>query len=230
MLQKLPQTSLGLVNNARAYIIGTPVYDRESTMKQLLGLLLATVVSLASLTGYSQENQSNAKGAGMVKVTMETSKGVITLELDREKAPATVENFINYARAGHYDGTVFHRVIPGFMIQGGGFDSDMKQKPTNSPVKIEADNGLKNTKGTVAMARTSDPNSATSQFFINVSDNGFLDYKAATPQGWGYAVFGKVTGGMDVVEAIEKVETGNSSGHQNVPLEDVIIQKVTVEE
>jgi peptidyl-prolyl cis-trans isomerase B (cyclophilin B) len=199
-------------------------------MKQLLGLLLASIVGLAPLTGNSQEHQSNVTGAGMVKVTMETNKGVITLELDREKAPVTVENFINYARSGHYDGTIFHRVIPGFMIQGGGFDSDMKQKPTQSPIKIEADNGLKNTKGTVAMARTSVPDSATSQFFINVTDNGFLDYKAPTPQGWGYAVFGKVTGGMDVVEAIEKVETGNSSGHQNVPVEDVVIQKVTVEE
>ena len=199
-------------------------------MKQLLGLILATVVGLLPLTVYSQDNQSNAKGAGMVKVTMETNKGVITLELDGEKAPATVENFVTYARAGHYDGTVFHRVIPGFMIQGGGFDADMNQKATNSPVKIEADNGLKNTRGTVAMARTSDPNSATSQFFINVSDNGFLDHQSPTAQGWGYTVFGKVTGGMDVVESIEKVKTGNSTGHQNVPLEDVIIEKVTVEE
>ena len=199
-------------------------------MKHLLGLILATVVGLAPVTGYSQDNQSNAKGAGMVKVTMETSMGVITLELDREKAPVTVDNFVNYAKSGHYDGTVFHRVIPGFMIQGGGFDSDMKQKSTQSPIKIEADNGLKNTKGTVAMARTNDPNSATSQFFINVADNGFLDHKSPTAQGWGYAVFGKVTGGMDVVEAIEKVETGNNSGHQNVPKKQVIIEKVTVEE
>jgi peptidyl-prolyl cis-trans isomerase B (cyclophilin B) len=199
-------------------------------MKQLLGLMLAAVVGLLPLTGYSEANQSNAKGAAMVKVTMETSKGVITMELDRQKAPVTVENFIKYAEAGHYDGTVFHRVIPGFMIQGGGFDNDMKQKPTNPPIKIEADNGLKNTKGTVAMARTSDPNSATSQFFINVTDNGFLDYKSPTAQGWGYAVFGRVTDGMDVVEAIEKVQTGNRSGHQNVPLEEVVIQKVTVVE
>ena len=199
-------------------------------MKQLFGLILATVVGLLPLTGYSQDNQSNAKGAGMVKVTMETNKGVITLELDGDKAPVTVENFVKYARSGHYDGTVFHRVIPGFMIQGGGFDGEMNQKATNPPIRIEADNGLKNTKGTVAMARTSDPNSATSQFFINVADNGFLDYQSSTTQGWGYAVFGKVTGGMDVVESIEKVTTGNSSGHQNVPLEDVIIEKVTVEE
>ena len=199
-------------------------------MKKMLGLILGTIVGLSPLTGYSQENSTNSKGAGMVKVTMETNKGVITLELDGEKAPVTVENFVAYAKAGHYDGTVFHRVIPGFMIQGGGFDGDMKQKATNPPIKIEADNGLKNMKGTVAMARTSDPDSATSQFFINVSDNGFLDHQAPTAQGWGYAVFGKVTDGMDVVESIEKVKTDNSSGHQNVPVEDVVIQKVTVEE
>ena len=166
----------------------------------------------------------------MVKVTMETSKGVITMELDRENAPVSVENFVTYARAGHYDGTVFHRVIPGFMIQGGGFDTDMKQKDTNPSIKIEADNGLKNTRGTVAMARTSDPNSATSQFFINVVDNAFLDHTSPTQQGWGYAVFGKVTDGMDVVTSIEKVQTGNKNGQSDVPLMEVVIQKVTIEE
>ena len=166
----------------------------------------------------------------MVKVTMETNKGVITMELDRENAPVSVENFVTYARAGHYDGTVFHRVIPGFMIQGGGFDTDMKQKATNPPIKIEADNGLKNTRGTVAMARTSDPNSATSQFFINVVDNAFLDHTSPTQQGWGYAVFGKVTDGMDVVTSIEKVQTGNKNGQSDVPLMEVVIQKVTIEE
>lgn len=165
----------------------------------------------------------------MVKVTMETNKGVITLELDAEKAPDTVKNFVAYANAGHYDGTIFHRVIPGFMIQGGGFDKDMKQKSTNPPIKIESDNGLKNTKGTVAMARTSDPDSATSQFFINVADNGFLDFQAPTVQGYGYAVFGSVTSGMDVVEAIEKVSTGNHNGHQNVPTDAVVIEKVTID-
>ena len=183
-------------------------------MKHLPGLILATVVGLLPVTGYSQDNQSNAKGADMVKVTMETSKGVITMELDSENAPVSVENFVTYARAGHYDGTVFHRVIPGFMIQGGGFDTDMKQKATNPPIKIEADNGLKNTRGTVAMARTSDPNSATSQFFINVVDNAFLDHTSPTQQGWGYAVFGKVTDGMDVVTSIEKVQTGKSPAHR----------------
>ena len=199
-------------------------------MKHLTGLILAAVVGFLPVTGYSQDNSSNAKGANMVKVTMETSKGVITLELDSEKAPVSVENFVKYAKAGHYDGTIFHRVIPGFMVQGGGFDTDMKQKDTNPPIKIEADNGLKNTKGTVAMARTSDPNSATSQFFINLADNAFLDHKSPTQQGWGYAVFGRVTDGMDIVESIEKVKTGNNHGHENVPLEEVTIQKVTIEE
>ena len=199
-------------------------------MKYLTGLMLAAVVGLLPVTGYSQDNQSNAKGANMVKVTMETNKGVITLELDGEKAPVSVDNFVKYAKAGHYDGTIFHRVIPGFMIQGGGFDTDMKQKDTNPPIKIEADNGLKNTKGTVAMARTSDPNSATSQFFINIADNAFLDHTSPTQQGWGYAVFGRVTDGMDIVDSIEKVKTGNNYGHENVPLEEVTIRKVTIEE
>ena len=199
-------------------------------MKHLTGLILAAVVGFLPVTGYSQDNSSNAKGANMVKVTMETSKGVITLELDSEKAPVSVENFVKYAKAGHYDGTVFHRVIPGFMVQGGGFDTDMKQKDTNPSIKIEADNGLKNTRGTVAMARTSDPNSATSQFFINLADNAFLDHKSPTQQGWGYAVFGQVTDGMDIVESIEKVKTGNNHGHENVPLEEVTIRKVTIEE
>ena len=198
-------------------------------MNKILGLILGTIVGLSPLSGYTQENPTNTKGAGMVKVTMETNKGVITLELDAEKAPDTVKNFVAYANAGHYDGTIFHRVIPGFMIQGGGFDKDMKQKSTNPPIKIESDNGLKNTKGTVAMARTSDPDSATSQFFINVADNGFLDFQAPTVQGYGYAVFGSVTSGMDVVEAIEKVSTGNHNGHQNVPTDSVVIEKVTID-
>jgi len=166
----------------------------------------------------------------MVNVTMETSKGTIKLELDAGKAPATVANFLEYARSGHYDNTIFHRVIPGFMIQGGGMDSSMQQKPTRSPIKNEADNGLNNVTGSIAMARTSDPNSATAQFFINVSDNAFLDFKSPTPQGWGYAVFGRVTDGMDVVKSIEKVATGNKAGHQDVPLEPVIITKVSIEE
>jgi len=165
----------------------------------------------------------------MVTVKMETSMGDITLELDGDKAPETVANFVEYANAGFYDGTIFHRVIAGFMIQGGGFDGDMKQKDTRAPIKNEADNGLKNDTGTIAMARTPDPNSATAQFFINVKDNGFLNHTAPTAQGWGYAVFGKVTSGMDVVHGIEKVDTTMRAGMQDVPSETVVINKVSVQ-
>jgi len=198
-------------------------------MKQLTGLIMALTVGLAPATGFTQDKPANT-GADMVTVTMETSKGTITLELDKEKAPESVENFVAYARSGHYDGTIFHRVIPDFMIQGGGFDTAMQQKPTNPPIKNEAANGLKNDKGTIAMARTSVPDSATSQFFINLKDNAFLNYTSPTPQGWGYAVFGRVTDGMDVVESIENVATANKGGHQNVPVTEVIIEKVTVQE
>ena len=163
-------------------------------------------------------------------VRMQTNKGTIVLELDAEKAPATVANFVEYAKSGFYDGTIFHRVIPRFMIQGGGFQPGMTQKAARDPIKNEADNGLKNDLGTIAMARTSDPNSATAQFFINTKDNGFLNHSAPTPQGWGYCVFGKVVEGMDVVQEIEKVSTGTSGGHQDVPNEDVVIEKVTVED
>ncbi|HPA95310.1 MAG TPA: peptidylprolyl isomerase [Thermoanaerobaculia bacterium] len=162
------------------------------------------------------------------RVRFETSQGVIVLELDAAKAPKTVENFLQYVRDGHYDGTVFHRVIPGFMIQGGGFSAEMQQKPTRAAVQNEADNGLKNRRGTVAMARTNDPHSATAQFFINLVDNTFLDYRGKTPQDWGYAVFGKVVEGMDVVDAIAKVKTGNRGPHQNVPVEAVTITKATL--
>ena len=164
------------------------------------------------------------------RLTFQTNKGTFVMELYPDKAPKTVENFLAYAKEGHFDGTIFHRVIPGFMIQGGGFTPDMQQKPTKAPIAIESDNGLKNELGTVAMARTMDPNSATAQFFINVKDNAFLNYSAPTAQGYGYTVFGKVIEGMDVVHAIEKVATGNKAGHQDVPLEPVIIEKVTVEE
>ena len=198
-------------------------------MKNLSGILLTFTLGIVPATGITQDNPAN-KGANMVTVTMETTKGTITLELDSDKAPDTVANFVAYAKAGHYDGTIFHRVIPGFMIQGGGFDSDMKQKSTNAPVKNEADNGLKNDTGTIAMARTSDPNSATAQFFINGKDNDFLNFKSPTPQGWGYTVFGKVTDGLDVVQTIERVPTGNKSGHQDVPLEEVVITRVTIAE
>ena len=154
--------------------------------------------------------------------------GTITLELDEQKAPLTVANFAEYAAAGHYDGTIFHRVIDGFMIQGGGFTKEMNQKPTRAPIRNEAANGLGNRRGTIAMARTSVVDSATSQFFINLVDNDFLDYQNPTPQGFGYAVFGAVTDGMDVVDAIAKVSTGFAGTHQNVPEKPVVIRKVTV--
>ena len=164
----------------------------------------------------------------MTKVTMETSMGTISLELDEGKAPETVANFTRYVKSGHYDGTVFHRVIDGFMIQGGGFTKDMNQKPTDEPIRNEAMNGLKNLRGTIAMARTMEVDSATSQFFINLVDNDFLDFTAPTPQGFGYAVFGRVTDGMDVVDAIAKVKTGFSGPHQNVPETAVVIRRATV--
>lgn len=163
-------------------------------------------------------------------VRMHTNKGTIVLQLDAEKAPETVANFVEYAKSGFYDGTIFHRVIPAFMIQGGGFEPGMTQKATRAPIKNEADNGLKNELGTIAMARTSDPNSATAQFFINSKDNVTLNHTDPTAQGWGYCVFGKVVEGLDVVLDIEKVATGARGGHQDVPQEDVIIEKVTVEE
>ena len=154
--------------------------------------------------------------------------GTITLELDADKAPNTTQNFLNYVNKGHYDKTIFHRVIPGFMAQGGGFDTSFNQKAVHASIQNEADNGLKNTRGTVAMARTSDPHSATAQFFINVNDNDFLNHTAPNAQGWGYAVFGKVTDGLDVVDKIRKVKTGSSGFHQDVPSEDVVIEKATV--
>ena len=164
----------------------------------------------------------------MKKATMETSMGTITLELDDAKAPETVANFVQYAKDGHYDGTIFHRVIDGFMIQGGGFTKDMNQKTTREPIRNEAMNGLKNLRGTIAMARTMVVDSATSQFFINLVDNAFLDFQNPTPQGFGYAVFGRVTDGMDVVNQIAKVKTGFSGPHQNVPEVAIVIKKVAV--
>jgi len=161
-------------------------------------------------------------------VELETSLGPIRIELYPDKAPKTVENFVQYAREGFYDGTVFHRVIPGFMIQGGGFTREMEQKKTREPIANEAQNGLKNSTGTVAMARTPNPHSASAQFFVNLADNEFLDFTAPTPQGFGYTVFGRVTQGMDVVQKIAQVPTGNRAGHQNVPLKPVVIQRVRV--
>jgi peptidyl-prolyl cis-trans isomerase B (cyclophilin B) len=156
-------------------------------------------------------------------VEMETSAGTMHIELDDEKAPVSTQNFLDYVRKGHYDGTVFHRVIKGFMLQGGGFDAHMNQKPTAANIKNEANNGLRNKRYTLAMARTSAPHSASSQFFINTVDNGFLDFTAETAQGWGYAVFGRVVKGTEVVDAIEKVSTGNHAGHSDVPQEPVLI-------
>ena len=158
-------------------------------------------------------------------VVLHTNQGDIALELDQENSPATVANFLQYVRSGHYDDTLFHRVIPDFMIQGGGFAPGMRQKPTRAPVANEAGNGLKNARYTVAMARTSDPHSATAQFFINLADNAFLDYKGPSPQGYGYCVFGKVAAGADIVDRIAGVATGRSGGHENVPAQDVVIMR-----
>ena len=156
-------------------------------------------------------------------VELQTSAGTMRIELDDERAPLSAQNFLDYVSKGHYDGTVFHRVIKGFMLQGGGFDADMKQKPTAATIQNEANNGLKNKRYTLAMARTSAPHSASSQFFINTVDNGFLDFTAESAQGWGYAVFGRVVAGTEVVDAIEKVRTGNRGGHSDVPLDAVTI-------
>ena len=161
-------------------------------------------------------------------IEMKTTYGAIKIELDNEKAPKTVENFLSYANAGFYDGTVFHRVIDNFMIQGGGFDGDMQQKETAAAIENEADNGLKNNRGTIAMARTMDPHSATAQFFINVKDNDFLNHSGKNMQGWGYAVFGRVIDGDDVLDKIRGVETGNRAGHQDVPKESIVIEAVSV--
>ena len=162
------------------------------------------------------------------KVQFDTNKGTIVIELNQEKAPLTVENFLSYVKSGFYDGVIFHRVIPNFMIQGGGFTPDMQQKPTQGNINNEANNGLKNIKGSIAMARTSAPHSASSQFFINVKDNSFLDFTSETPQGWGYAVFGQVINGIEVVEAIENVTTGVVGPYSDVPKEAVIIEKASV--
>ena len=161
-------------------------------------------------------------------IKLHTNHGVITIKLFADKAPETAANFEEYVRSGHYDGTVFHRVINGFMIQGGGFEPGMKQKKTRDPIKNEANNGLSNKVGTLAMARTMDPHSASAQFFINVKDNSFLDHTSPTPQGWGYAVFGEVVDGMDIVDAIKAVKTTSKAGHGDVPVEDVIIEKAEV--
>lgn len=193
-------------------------------MNKLITIILALLLFFASPLSYSLDKGTKT----MVK--LHTNHGTITLELDATKAPNTVNNFLEYVKSGFYTNTIFHRVIDGFMIQGGGFEPGMKQKSTNAPIKNEAANGLKNDIYTVAMARTNDPHSATAQFFINVKNNGFLNYSAPNPQGYGYCVFGKVIEGMNVVDAIRKVKTGNRGGFQDVPLEDVIITKAEVVE
>ena len=161
-------------------------------------------------------------------ILMTTTVGPMTLELDADNAPKTVENFLSYVSSGFYDGTIFHRVINNFMVQGGGFTAEMEQKATQAPIANEANNGLKNARGTIAMARTQDPHSATAQFFINVQDNDFLNHTGENMQGWGYAVFGKVTEGEDVLDEIRSVQTGNQAGHQDVPVEPIIVESVTV--
>ena len=163
-----------------------------------------------------------------IQISMKTNKGEIKIDLLPDKSPNTVKNFLTYIEKNHFAGTIFHRVIPGFMIQGGGFDQDMSEKETISPIKNEANNGLKNARGSIAMARTTDPHSATAQFFINVNDNDFLNYSSESEQGWGYCVFGNVSSGMDIVDTIVNTPTGNAGMHQDVPVETIIIEKVSI--
>lgn len=193
-------------------------------MKRIICMTII-MAFVGAMSAYAEE-----KGKAMPRVRLETNLGTIVLELDPKAAPKTVENFLTVAKSGYYDGLIFHRVIKGFMIQGGGMTPDMAEKPSNSQVINEADNGLKNLRGTVAMARTMDPNSAGTQFFINTVDNAFLDFKGKTVQGWGYCVFGKVVEGMDVVDAIESRPTTDKGMHQNVPVDPVIIQKAAIVE
>ncbi len=186
-------------------------------------LFLTTTLSFAT-----ENKMSETETETETKVKLSTTLGDIVIQLNAEKAPISAANFLTYVKEGFYDGTIFHRVIPDFMAQGGGFDTEFKQKEVHAPIKNEADNGLKNLKGTLAMARTSDPDSATAQFFINYKDSSFLDHTSPTPQGWGYAVFGKVVEGMDIVDAMAKQATGNRGGHQDVPKENIIINKAEV--
>jgi cyclophilin family peptidyl-prolyl cis-trans isomerase len=190
-----------------------------------LVLALPLAAGLAPAGAAFAETQVQAEGKPLVMLA--TSKGEIRIELDPEKAPVTVENFLAYVDEGFFDGTVFHRVIPGFMVQGGGFTPEMEQKKTRSPIKNEANNGLRNERGTLAMARTQIVDSATAQFFINLADNEFLDHKGTDPRSYGYAVFGRVVSGMEVVDQIAEVATGTRGGHRDVPIESVVIQKAT---
>lgn len=206
-----------------------------STRRFFLSVTLCMGLSvMLPLTATASSNSTNSQGKTNMstspRVKLETSMGDIVIELDAAKAPKTAANFVDYVKDGFYNGTVFHRVMDGFMIQGGGFEPGLKQKPTKAPIDNEANNGLKNDKYTIAMARTNDPHSATAQFFINVADNDFLNHTAPTPNGWGYAVFGKVVSGTEVVDKIKGVKTGNSGFHQNVPTQDVIINKAVIVE
>jgi peptidyl-prolyl cis-trans isomerase A (cyclophilin A) len=189
---------------------------KETALRKLIALLALSALG------------SEAALAADPRVELKTNRGPIVIELNEAKAPKTVANFLQYVKDGHYNGTVFHRVIDGFMVQGGGFDKDMKQKSTRAPVASEAANGLKNDYGTIAMARTPDPHSASAQFFINLKNNDFLNFREPTPQGYGYTVFGKVVSGMDIVDKIAKVPTGNAGPHQNVPREPVVIESATI--
>lgn len=196
----------------------------------LLATLMLSCLLLCAAQAAPISQQHSVKKGKTSMVILHTNHGNITIELDAERAPVTVKNFLDYVTSGFYDNTVFHRVIDNFMIQGGGFEAGMKEKDTKKPIRNEAANGLTNDRYTIAMARTSDPHSATAQFFINIKDNSFLDYTAPNAQGYGYCVFGKVVSGTEVLDAIRKVKTGNSGGHQDVPLEDVILTKAEVVE
>ena len=188
-------------------------------------LILSMVLFLTSTLSFATENNMSDK---QTKVKLTTTLGEIIIQLNTEKAPVSSANFLTYVNEGFYNGTIFHRVIPDFMAQGGGFDTSFNQKAVHAPIKNEANNGLKNTRGTLAMARTNDPNSATAQFFINYKDNSFLNHTSPTSSGWGYAVFGEVIEGMDVVDAMAKQATGNRGGHQDVPKTDIVIEKAEV--
>jgi peptidyl-prolyl cis-trans isomerase B (cyclophilin B) len=197
------------------------------TQNKLLPILLQVILSATPTLSFAAKEESPM--AQPTRVKLDTTLGPITIQLDSAKAPESSKNFVTYVQEGHYDGTIFHRVIAGFMAQGGGFTETFKQKPTRAPIKNEADNGLKNKRGTIAMARTSDPNSATAQFFINYKDNAFLDYKSPTPQGWGYAVFGEVVDGMNVVDEMAKIPTGPGGPMPtDVPTKPIVINKATV--
>ena len=217
-------------NQNRSLVLRSPQTNVKTILSRLfLNRALALLLLLTLSVSTSLANENTATKQENIMITIKTNLGEIKLELDAEKAPLTVANFLSYIKDGHYDGTIFHRVIPNFMIQGGGFEPGLDQKPTKAPVVNEANNGLLNNKYTIAMARTSDPHSATAQFFINTNDNDFLNFSSETSRGWGYAVFGEVTEGQSVVDEIEKVQTGQVGPYGDVPSEDIIIESITAE-